>query len=120
MRWVTGMALKRLGIKGHLRMERKYAQVQVRRGAREPNQRQNEKNREKEKAMKTRVSQHLPLGFTVELDNCYFVPAICMNIISGSCLILDGYSFKSENNGCSIHWKNMFYGFAPVKNGCFI
>src|ERR1043165_7544518 len=39
MRWVNGMALARVGDKGHLSMERKYAQVQVRRGAQEPNQR---------------------------------------------------------------------------------
>ena len=39
--------------------------------------------------------------------------------MSGSCLIRDGYSFKSENNGCSIYLKNMFYGFAPIKNGLF-
>src|SRR3954469_25319392 len=61
----------------------------------------------------------LPSGFTIELDNCYFVPVICKNIISGSCLIRDGYSFKSENTGCSIYLKNIFYGFAPIKNGLF-
>jgi hypothetical protein len=26
---------------------------------------------------------HLPSGFVLELSNCYFVPALCMNIISG-------------------------------------
>src|ERR1041384_8772478 len=61
MRWINGMALSRVGNKGHLSMERKYAQVQVRRGAREPNQRQKRENREKEKAAKTRVSQTYPL-----------------------------------------------------------
>ena len=62
---------------------------------------------------------HLPSGFTIELDNCYYVPAICKNIMSGSCLIRDGFSFKSENNGCSIYLKNMFYGLAPINNGLF-
>ena len=38
MMWVNGMTLARVGIKGHLSMERKYAQFQVRRGAQEPNQ----------------------------------------------------------------------------------
>ena len=38
MRWINGMALERVLNKGNLSMERKYAQVQVRRGAREPNQ----------------------------------------------------------------------------------
>jgi hypothetical protein len=43
-----------------------------------------------------------------------------MNIISGSCLLQDGYSFKYENNGCSIYMNNIFYGHAPVVNGLFL
>ena len=62
----------------------------------------------------------LPSGFTLELSNCYFVPALCRNIISGSCLVHDGYSYKSENNGCSLYCKDMFYGFAPIVGGLFI
>ena len=30
------------------------------------------------------------------LHNIYLVPALSMNIISGSCLMRDGYSFKSD------------------------
>ena len=30
---------------------------------------------------------HLPSGFILELSNCYYVPALCKNIISGSCLL---------------------------------
>ena len=52
--------------------------------------------------------------------NYYFVLKLCKNIISGSCLINDGYSYKSENNGCSIYYKDMFYGFAPMIGGLFI
>ena len=48
---------------------------------------------------------HLPLGFTIDLDNCYYVPAICKSILSGSCLIRDSFSFKSQNNGFSIYLK---------------
>ena len=44
---------------------------------------------------------HLPSGLVLNLNNCYLVPALSMNIVSGSRLIRDGYSFKSENNGCS-------------------
>src|SRR6266536_3387448 len=62
----------------------------------------------------------LPSGFILELTNCYFVPALCRNIISGSCLVRDGYSYKSENNGCSLYCKDMFYGFAPIVGGLFI
>ena len=31
----------------------------------------------------------------------------------------DGYSFKSENNGCSIYM-SIFYGHAPLMNGLFL
>ena len=37
---------------------------------------------------------HLPSGLILDLNNCYLVPALSMNIISGSCLMRDGYSFK--------------------------
>ena len=30
---------------------------------------------------------HLPLGLVLELNNCYLVPAVSMNIISRSCLM---------------------------------
>ena len=53
------------------------------------------------------------------LNNCYLVPALSMNIISGSCLLRDGYSFKSENKGCSIYMSNIFYGHAPLIDGLF-
>ena len=43
-----------------------------------------------------------------------------MNTISGSCLMRDGYSFKSENNGYSIYMSNIFYGHAPLKSGLFL
>ena len=62
----------------------------------------------------------LPSGLVMNLNNCYLVPALSMNIISGSCLMQDGYSFQSENNGCSIYMNNIFYGHAPEKNGLFL
>ena len=37
---------------------------------------------------------HLPSGLVLDLNNCYLVPALSMNIISGTCLMRDGYSFK--------------------------
>src|SRR3954470_23871412 len=63
---------------------------------------------------------HLPSGLVLDLNNCYLVPALSMNIISGSCLMRDSYSFKSENNGCSIYMSNIFYGHAPLKSGLFL
>ena len=63
---------------------------------------------------------HLPLGLVLYLNNCYLVPALSMNIIFGSCLLQDGYLFKSENNGCSIYMSNMFYAHAPLIDGLFL
>ena len=65
---------------------------------------------------------HLPTGLVINLKNCYLVPSLSMNIVSGSRLIRDGYSFKSENNGCSIYMRDMFYGHAPMVmvNGLFL
>ena len=55
---------------------------------------------------------HLPSGLVIDLNNCYLVPALSMNIISGS--------FKLENNGCSIYMSNIFYGHAPLMNGLYL
>ena len=63
---------------------------------------------------------HLPSGLVLDLNNCYLVPALSMNIISGSCLMRDGNSFKSENNGYSIYMSNIFYGHAPLMSGLFL
>ena len=63
---------------------------------------------------------HLSSGLVLDLNNYYLVPALSMNIISRSCLLRDGYSFKSENNGCSIYMNNIFYGHAPLKSGLFL
>src|SRR4051795_152072 len=63
---------------------------------------------------------HLPTGLVLNLNNCYLVPSLSMNIVSGSRLIRDGYSFKSENNGCSIYMSDMFYGHALMVNGLFL
>ena len=55
---------------------------------------------------------HLPSGLILDLNNCYLVLALSMNIIFGSCLMRDGYSFKSENDGCSTYMSNIFNGFS--------
>ena len=62
----------------------------------------------------------LPSGLILDLNNCYLVPTLSMNIISGSCLMRDSYSFKSKNNGCSIYMSNIFYGHAPLMSGLFL
>ena len=60
---------------------------------------------------------HLPSGLVLDLNNCYLVSGLSINIICGSCLMQDGYSFKSESNRCSIYMSNIFYGHAPLKSG---
>ena len=59
-------------------------------------------------------------GFVLELTNCYFVPSLSRNILSPSCLMKDGYSFVSENNGCAISKNNMFVAFASIVNRLFV
>ena len=49
---------------------------------------------------------HLPSGLVLDLNNCY--------------LVREGYSFKSDNNGCSIYMSNIFYGHAPLMSGLFL
>ena len=63
---------------------------------------------------------HLPLGLVLDLNNCYLVPVLSMNIISRSRLMRYGYSFKSKNNGCSIYMSTIFYGHAPLMSGLFL
>ena len=63
---------------------------------------------------------HLPWGLVLDQNNFYLVPALSMNIISGSYFMRDGYSFKSENNGCSIYMSNIFYGQEPLLSGLFL
>ena len=62
---------------------------------------------------------HLPSGFIMELNKCYYVPSLSRNIVS-PCLMEDNYSFASENNGCGISRNNMFVAFASIENGIYI
>ena len=63
---------------------------------------------------------HLLSGFIFELNNCYFVPSLSRNIVSPSCLMKDGYSFASKDNGCVISKNDTFVAFASIVNGLFI
>ena len=56
----------------------------------------------------------------LELDNCYYVPAISRNIISIYCLDMVGFSFISKNNTYSINHDDIFYGGAHLSNGLYI
>ena len=62
----------------------------------------------------------LPSGFIMELNSCYYIPALSRNIISASCLMSQGYEFNLKDNGCLIFLNDMFHGYAPIVDGLFI
>ena len=62
----------------------------------------------------------LPSGFILELNNCYYIPALSQNIISTSCLMSQGYELNLKDIGCSFYLNDMFYGYAPIVDGLFI
>src|SRR3989337_4080006 len=51
----------------------------------------------------------------LNLNKCYLVFALSMNMIR-SCLLQYGYSFKLENNCCSVYMNKTFYGHTPNVN----
>ena len=52
----------------------------------------------------------------LNLNKCYLVFALSMNMI-WSCLLQYGYSFKLENNCCSVYMNKTLYGYTPNENG---
>ena len=51
----------------------------------------------------------LPSGLVFHLKNCYYVPTVSRNIISISCLDVDGFQFIIKNNIFSIYNANIFF-----------
>ena len=51
----------------------------------------------------------LPSGPFFQLKNYYYVPAVSRNIISVSCLDVDGFHFIIKNNIFSIYNANIFF-----------
>jgi hypothetical protein len=70
----------------------------------------------------TEGTLHLPLpsGMILVLNKCYYVPALSMNIISGSRLSRDGFHFESVTNCCSISIDGVFYVHAANRDGLYI
>lgn len=62
----------------------------------------------------------LPSGLILELENCFYVPAICRNIISISCLDKKGFSFIIKDNCCSFGLNDITYGVARLFNGLYV
>src|SRR4051812_19068574 len=67
-------------------------------------------------------TMHLSLrsGLVLVLNKCYFVPALSVNIVSGSCLKRDHYYFKSDTIGCSIYKDEVFYVHVLEQRGLFV
>ena len=62
----------------------------------------------------------MPSGLVLELDDCYYVPAIRRNIISVSCLDKKGFSFTIKNSSCSFALNDLTYGVARLFNGLYV
>ena len=62
----------------------------------------------------------LPSGLVFQLKNCYYVPFVSRNIISVSCLDVDGFHFIIKNNIFSIYNADIFYGNAHLSNGLYV
>ena len=62
----------------------------------------------------------LPSELVFQLKNCYYVPTVSRNIISVSCLDVDGFHFIIKNNIFSIYNTNIFYGNAHLSNGLYV
>ena len=50
-----------------------------------------------------------PSGLVFQLHNCYYVPAMSRNIISVSCLDVDGFHFIIKNYIFSIYNADIFF-----------
>ena len=62
----------------------------------------------------------LPSGLILDLKDCYFVPTLTENIISISCLDLDGFTIITKNKSCSLYRADVFYGAGNLTNGLYI
>jgi hypothetical protein len=66
---------------------------------------------------------HLPLpsGLALELNNCYYILALCKNIISSSCLEeADGYEIVIKNKCYLIYYNDIFLCSCPLVNGLYV
>jgi hypothetical protein len=63
---------------------------------------------------------HLPSGLVLELSSVYFVPSISRNIISVSCMDMDGFTFSIKDQCFSFYRDGIFYGSSQVVNDLYI
>ena len=63
---------------------------------------------------------NLPSGLLLNLDDCYYVPALTKNIIYVSYLNKKGFHLTFSNNGCSIMLNDVLYASDTLYNGIHI
>jgi hypothetical protein len=56
----------------------------------------------------------------MEVENVYFIPSISRNIISISCLEMNGFSFVIKDNDCSIYKDELNYGSSFMMNDFYM
>ncbi|MBN6697926.1 DDE-type integrase/transposase/recombinase, partial [Escherichia coli] len=62
----------------------------------------------------------LPSGLVLELADCYHVPSLTRNIISVSCIALQGFSFVFKNTWCYMYKDEILYCTAEMSNGLYV
>jgi hypothetical protein len=63
----------------------------------------------------------LPSGLVLELNNCYYILALCKNIISSSCLKeVDNYEIIIKNKCYSIYYNDIFFAHCQLVNGLYV
>jgi hypothetical protein len=63
----------------------------------------------------------LPSRLLLELNNYYYILALCKNIISSSCLEeVYGYEIIVKNKHCSIYYNGILYGQCPLVNELYV
>ena len=60
---------------------------------------------------------NLPNVLLLNLDECYYVPALTKNIIFVSHLNKKGFHLTFSNNGCSIMLNDVLYARGTLYNG---
>jgi GAG-pre-integrase domain/Integrase core domain len=63
---------------------------------------------------------HLPSGLVLELSSVYYVPSISRNIISVSCMDMDGFTFSIKDQYFSFYRDGIFYGSSQVVNDLYV
>jgi hypothetical protein len=63
---------------------------------------------------------YFPSGLVLELSSIYFVFSISKNIISVSCMDMDGFTFSIKDQCFSFYRDGIFYGSSQVVNGLYI